>query len=78
MIGESGESLSLDSVFVRHNKGEKNATRKEIGRDLSREVSVVAINIARTVLGTDTHSTVLLTIGQRKVVVELCDKAGHI
>ena len=56
-----------------HYKVEKNATRKEIGRELSREVFA-----ERTVLGTDAHSTVFHTIGQRNVVAELCDKAGHI
>ena len=35
-------------------------------------------NNKRTVLGTDAHSSVLHTIGQRKVVVELGFKAGHI
>ena len=82
MIGrglrESGVSLSFDSVFIKHNKAKKNATRKEIGREPSREVSVVSINITRTVLGTDAHRTVLHTNVQWKVVVELCDKAGHI
>ena len=57
---------------------EKSATRKEIGKELSREVFAVSINKTRTVLGTDVRSSVLHTIGQRKVVVELCDKAGYI
>ena len=61
-----------------HFKVEKNATRKEFGRELSLEVFVVANNNTRTVLGTDEHSSVLHTIGQRKVVVELGFKAGHI
>ena len=59
-------------------KVEKSATRKEIGRELSREVFAVLIDKTRTVLGTDVHSSVLHTIGQRKVVAELCDKAGYI
>ena len=45
---------------------------------MSREVFAVAINKTRTVLGTEAHNSVLHTIGQRKVVVELCDKAGYI
>ena len=61
-----------------HFKVEKNATQKEFGRELSLEVFVVANNNTRTLLGTDEHSSVLHTIGQRKVVVELGFKAGHI
>ena len=57
---------------------EKNATRKGFGRELSLEVFVVSINKTRTVLGTDAHSSVLHTVGQRKVMAELCFKAGHI
>ena len=57
---------------------EKNATRREFGRELSLEVFAVSINKTRTVLGTEAHSSVLHTIGQRKVTVELCFKAGHI
>ena len=61
-----------------HHKVEKNATRKEIRRELSREIFAVSINKARIVLGADAHCSVLHAIGQRKVVVDLCDKAGHI
>ena len=61
-----------------HYKVEKNASRKEFGGELSLEVFVVSNNNTRTVLGTDAHSSVLHTIGQRKVVVELGFKAGHI
>ena len=56
----------------------KNTTRKEFGRELSLEFVAVSINKTRTVLGTDAHSSVPHTIGQRKVVVELCFKAGNI
>ena len=61
-----------------HYKVEKNATRKEFGRELSLEVFAVSNNKTRTFLGTDVHSSVLHTIGQRKVVIELGFKAGHI
>ena len=61
-----------------HYKVEKNATRKGFGRELSLEVSAVPIDKTRTVLGTDAHSSVLHTVGQRKVMAELCFKAGHI
>ena len=54
-----------------HYKVEKNATRKEFGRELSLEVFAVSNNKTRTVLGTDAHSSVFHTIGQRKVVIEL-------
>ena len=59
-------SLSIDSPYNMHYKVETNATRKEF-----REVFAVSINKTRTVLGTDAHSSVLYTIGQRKVVVDL-------
>ena len=52
-------SLSLDSIYIMHYKIEKNARRKVIRRELSREVFAVSINKAKTVLGTDTHSSVL-------------------
>ena len=55
-------SLSLYSVEKVHCKVEKNTTRKEFGRELSREVLVVAINKTMTVLGKDAHSSVLHTI----------------
>ena len=42
-----------------HYKIEKNARRKAIRRELSREVFAVSINKAKTVLGTDTHSSAL-------------------
>ena len=61
-----------------HYNVEKNATRKEFERELSLEVFAVSINKTRTVLGTDAHSSVLHTIGQRKVVVELDFIAGNI
>ena len=61
-----------------HCKVEKNATRKGFGRELSLEVFAISSNKTRTVLGTDAHSSVLHTIGQRKVMAELCFKAGHI
>ena len=61
-----------------HCKVEKNATRKGFGRELSLEVFAISNNKTRTVLGTDAHSSVLHTIGQRKVMAELCFKAGHI
>ena len=61
-----------------HYKEEKNATRKGFGRELSLEVFAVSINKTRTVLGTDAHSSVLHTVGQPKVMAELCFKAGHI
>ena len=61
-----------------HYKVEKDATRKEFERERSLEVFAVSINKTRTVLGTDAHSSVLHTIGQRKVVVELGFKVGHI
>ena len=57
-----------------HYKVEKNATRKGFGRELSLEIFVVSINKTRTVLGTDA----VHTVGQRKVMAELCFKAGHI
>ena len=50
-------------------KVEKNTTRKEIGRELNREVFVVSLDKTGAVLGKDAHSSVLHTIGQRKVVV---------
>ena len=61
-----------------HYKVENNATRKEFERELSLEVVAVSVNKTRTVLGTVAHSSVLHTIGQRKVVVGLGFKAGHI
>ena len=62
-----------------HYRVEKNATRREFGRELSLEVFDVSINKTRTVLlWTDAHSSMLHTIGQRKVMVELCFKAGRI
>ena len=61
-----------------HYKVEKNATRKGLGREQSLEVFAVSINKTRTVLGTDAHSSVLHTVGQRRVMAELCFKAGHI
>ena len=61
-----------------HYKIEKNATRKGFGREPSLEVFAVSINTTRTVLGTDEHSSVLHTVGQRNVMAELCFKAGHI
>ena len=39
-----------------HYKVEKNATRKEFGRELSLEVFVVSNNNTRTVLGTDART----------------------
>ena len=62
-------SLSLYSVEKMHCKVEKNTTRKEFGRELSRKVLVVAINKTMTVLRKDARSSVLHTMGQRKVVV---------
>ena len=50
-------------------KVEKNTTRKEIGRELNREVFAVSLDKTGAVLGKDAHSSVLHTIGQRKVVV---------
>ena len=61
-----------------HYKVEKNATRKGFRRELSLRVFAVSNNKNRTVPGTDAHSSVLHTIGQLKVVVKLCFKAGHI
>ena len=61
-----------------HYKVENNATRKEFGRELSLKVFAVSNNKTRTVLGTDAHSSVLHTIAQREVVIELGFKAGHI
>ena len=81
MDRERGVSLSLDSVQIMHYKVEKNAKKgrtKGFGRELSLEVCAVSINKTRTVLGTDVHSSVLHTVGQRKVMAELCFKAGHI
>ena len=66
---ESGVSLSLYSVEKMNCKVEKNTTRKEIGRELNREVFAVSLDKTGAVLGKDAHSSVLHTIGQRKVVV---------
>ena len=59
-------------------QGRKERNSKEVGKELSLEVFAVSINKTRTVLGTDAHSSVLHTVGQRKVMAELCFKAGHI
>ena len=58
-------------LFGRKNtlQGRKEHNAKRVWRELSREVLVVAINKTMTVLGKDAHSSVLHTIGQRKVVV---------
>lgn len=69
--------LSLPRFGI-NNAGQKNKTRKKIGRKLSREVFAVSINKTRIILGTDGHSSVPHTIRQGNVVVKLCDKAGHI
>ena len=53
-----------------HYKVKKDATRKGFGRELSLEVFAVSINKTRTVLGTDAHSSMLHTVGQRKVMAE--------
>ena len=62
-------SLSLYSVEKMNCKVEKNTTRKEIGRELNREVFAVSLDKTGAVLGKDAHSSVLHTIGQRKVAV---------
>ena len=59
-------------------QGRKECNSNGIWERASLEVFAFSNNKPRTVLGTDAHSSVLHTIGQRKVVVELCDKAGYI
>ena len=59
-------------------QGRKECNSKGIWERASLEVFAVSNNKTRTVLGTDAHSSVLHTIGQRKVVIELGFKAGHV
>ena len=59
-------------------QGRKECISNGIWERASLEVFAFSNNKPRTVLGTDAHSSVLHTIGQRKVVIELGFKAGHI
>ena len=59
-------------------QGRKERNSKAVWKRAESRGFAVSINKTRTVLGTDAHSSVLHTIGQRKVMVELCFKAGHI
>ena len=61
-----------------HYKVEKNATRKKFERELSLEVFAVQSIKQGPFLGRTRTAPVLHTIGQRKVVVELGFKVGHI
>ena len=59
-------------------QGRKERNSKGVWEGAESRSLSVSINKTRTVLGTDAHRSVLHTVRQRKVMAELCFKAGHI